>query len=117
MTHYDYIVIDAGSAGSVVANRLTEDHGTTVLLLEAGNPDTKPEIQIPAECFTLLGSEVDWGYFPPGTQTPPHRHTRYFEQLYVLEGEFTVWVGKNKVVLGAGESDRPSSTIWADSFS
>lgn len=44
------------------------------------------------------------GYFPPGTQTPPHRHTRYSEQLYVLEGEFTVWVGKNKVVLGAGES-------------
>ncbi|GAA6614736.1 cupin domain-containing protein [Scytonema sp. NUACC26] len=44
------------------------------------------------------------GYFPPGTQTPPHRHTRYSEQLYVLEGEFTVWVGKNKVVLKAGES-------------
>lgn len=44
------------------------------------------------------------GYFPPGSQTPPHRHTRYSEQLYVLEGEFTVWVGKNKVVLKAGES-------------
>jgi quercetin dioxygenase-like cupin family protein len=42
------------------------------------------------------------GYFPPGSQTPPHRHTRYSEQLYVLEGEFTVWVGKNKVVLKAG---------------
>ncbi len=44
------------------------------------------------------------GYFPAGAQTPPHRHTRYSEQLYVLEGEFTVWVGKNKVVLGPGES-------------
>ncbi|MDF5719687.1 MAG: cupin domain-containing protein [Rhizonema sp. PD37] len=44
------------------------------------------------------------GYFPPGTQTPPHRHTRYSEQLYVLEGEFTVWLGENKVVLGTGES-------------
>ncbi|PSB24428.1 cupin domain-containing protein [Stenomitos frigidus] len=44
------------------------------------------------------------GYFPPGTQTPPHRHTRYSEQLYVLEGEFTVWAGKNKLVLEAGES-------------
>ncbi|MBV8887437.1 MAG: GMC family oxidoreductase N-terminal domain-containing protein [Chroococcidiopsidaceae cyanobacterium CP_BM_RX_35] len=63
MTHYDYIVIGAGSAGCVVANRLTEDDDTTVLLLEAGNPDSKPEIQIPADCFTLLGSEVDWGYF------------------------------------------------------
>jgi quercetin dioxygenase-like cupin family protein len=44
------------------------------------------------------------GYFPPGSQTPPHRHTRYSEQLYVLEGEFTVWTGENKVVLNAGES-------------
>ncbi|OKH45245.1 choline dehydrogenase [Calothrix sp. HK-06] len=63
MTHYDYIVIGAGSAGCVVANRLTEDSNTTVLLLEAGNPDTKPEIQIPAECLSLLGSDVDWSYF------------------------------------------------------
>jgi quercetin dioxygenase-like cupin family protein len=44
------------------------------------------------------------GYFPPGTQTPLHRHTRYSEQLYVLEGEFTVWAGENKVVLRPGES-------------
>jgi choline dehydrogenase len=63
MTNYDYIVIGAGSAGCVIANRLTEDSETTVLLLEAGNPDTKPEIQIPLECTNLLGSEVDWGYF------------------------------------------------------
>jgi choline dehydrogenase len=63
MTQYDYIVIGAGSAGCVVANRLTEDDKTTVLLLEAGNPATKPEIQIPVECTNLLGSEVDWGYF------------------------------------------------------
>jgi choline dehydrogenase len=63
MTHYDYIVIGAGSAGCVVANRLTKDPETTVLLLEAGNPDTKPEIHIPAECINLLGTDVDWGYF------------------------------------------------------
>lgn len=63
MTHYDYIVIGAGSAGCVVANRLTEGNDTTVLLLEAGSPDTKPEIHIPGECLSLLGSEVDWGYF------------------------------------------------------
>jgi choline dehydrogenase len=62
-TNYDYIAIGAGSAGCVVANRLTEDSQTTVLLLEAGNPDTKPEIYIPSECLSLLGSEVDWGYF------------------------------------------------------
>ena len=60
MTHYDYIVIGAGSAGCVLANRLTEDSDTTVLLLEAGNPDTKPEIQSPSATLSLLGSEVDW---------------------------------------------------------
>ncbi|MEG4396697.1 GMC family oxidoreductase N-terminal domain-containing protein [Microcoleus sp. BROC3] len=63
MTHYDYIVIGAGSAGCVVANRLTQDSDTTVLLLEAGNPDTKPEIHIPAQCLSLQGSSVDWSYF------------------------------------------------------
>ena len=63
VSNYNYIIIGAGSAGCVVANRLTEDRDTTVLLLEAGNPDTKPEIQIPADCTKLLGSEVDWGYF------------------------------------------------------
>jgi choline dehydrogenase len=62
MTQFDYVVIGAGSAGCVVANRLTEDRQTTVLLLEAGNPDTKPEIKIPLECTKLVGSDVDWGY-------------------------------------------------------
>ena len=55
---------------------------------------------------TTTGGQYDLieGYFPPGTQTPLHRHTRYSEQLYVLSGEFTVWAGENKVVLGPGES-------------
>ncbi|WP_199317108.1 hypothetical protein [Chroococcidiopsis sp [FACHB-1243]] len=41
---------------------------------------------------TTTGGQYDLieGYFPPGSQTPPHRHTRYLEQLYVLEGEFTI---------------------------
>jgi uncharacterized RmlC-like cupin family protein len=37
-------------------------------------------------------------------QTPLHRHTRYSEHLYVLEGEFTVWAGEKKAVLTAGEN-------------
>lgn len=43
-------------------------------------------------------------YFPPGTQTPLHRHTGYSEHLYILEGELTIWAGENKAVLSTGES-------------
>nr|MDZ8003370.1 cupin domain-containing protein [Nostoc sp. DedSLP05]MDZ8100884.1 cupin domain-containing protein [Nostoc sp. DedSLP01] len=55
---------------------------------------------------TMTGGQYDLieGYFPPGTQTLLHRHTRYSEQLYVLEGEFTIWAGEQKVVLTTGES-------------
>ncbi|MEH1887711.1 GMC family oxidoreductase [Nostoc sp.] len=63
MTHYDYIVIGAGSAGCVVANRLTEDPETTVLLLEAGNPASQPGIQTPSAWTSLLGTDVDWAYW------------------------------------------------------
>jgi quercetin dioxygenase-like cupin family protein len=43
------------------------------------------------------------GWFAPGTQTPPHRHAAYSEQLYVLEGEFTVWLGGREAVLRPGD--------------
>ncbi len=43
-------------------------------------------------------------YSLPGSQTPLHRHTRYSQLLYVLEGEFTVFAGENKVVLSAGDN-------------
>jgi carboxymethylenebutenolidase len=43
------------------------------------------------------------GWFPSGTQIPPHRHRRYSEQIYVELGEFTVWAGKRKTVLRRGD--------------
>jgi quercetin dioxygenase-like cupin family protein len=43
------------------------------------------------------------GHAPPGFQTPLHRHTRYAEQFYVLQGEFTVWAGERKAVLHPGD--------------
>jgi choline dehydrogenase len=78
---YDYIVIGAGSAGCVIANRLSQNSDTTVLLLEAGNPDTKPEIQIPAKASSLYGSEVDWGYL---TEPEPYLNHR---QMYLARGK------------------------------
>lgn len=59
---YHYIIVGAGSAGCVLANRLTEDPATTVLLLEAGETDNALEISIPLASSWLLRSPFDWAY-------------------------------------------------------
>jgi choline dehydrogenase-like flavoprotein len=60
---YDYIVIGAGSAGCVLANRLTEDGAARVLLLEAGGRDSHPYIHIPLGLGRMHASRMfDWGY-------------------------------------------------------
>ena len=66
---FDYIIIGAGSAGCVLANRLSENTANNVLLLEAGGPDTKMEIGIPAAYGNLNRSEVDWAFY-----TEPQKH-------------------------------------------
>jgi choline dehydrogenase len=59
---FDVIIAGAGSAGCVLANRLSEDPATRVLLLEAGPRDRKLEIAIPAAFSKLFGTKVDWGF-------------------------------------------------------
>jgi choline dehydrogenase len=59
---YDYVIVGAGSAGCVLAARLTENPDTRVLLLEAGPPDDADEIHIPAAQNLLLQSTYDWNY-------------------------------------------------------
>ncbi len=60
---FDYIVVGAGSAGCVLANRLSEDPGTRVLLLEAGGEDRNPWIHIPVGYFkTMHDPALDWCY-------------------------------------------------------
>ncbi len=59
---YDYVIVGAGSAGCVLANRLSVDPDTEVLLLEAGEPDRSHAIHIPLFWRQLPQSEVDWGY-------------------------------------------------------
>jgi choline dehydrogenase len=57
---YDYIVVGAGSAGCVLAARLSEDPDVEVLLIEAGPPDTLDNIHIPLGVASLTRSAVDW---------------------------------------------------------
>lgn len=59
---YDYVIVGAGSAGCVLAARLSENPAVTVLLLEAGPPDTADQIHIPAALNLLFGSTYDWGF-------------------------------------------------------
>ena len=59
----DYVIVGAGSAGCVLANRLTENPNTHVLLLEAGGKDTNPYIHIPAGYIKLLDHpKLTWGF-------------------------------------------------------
>jgi choline dehydrogenase len=60
---YDYVIVGAGSAGCVLASRLSEDPEINVLLLEAGPPDTSNFIHIPAAVSVLFRSENDWDFW------------------------------------------------------
>ena len=89
---YDYIVVGGGSAGCVVASRLSEDPNVTVLLLEAGEMDTMMEIHVPLAYVDLQLSSVDWA-----EQTVPQKHA-----CRGLEGRRARWpMGK---VLGGSSS-------------
>ncbi|MGX6447701.1 GMC family oxidoreductase [Patulibacter sp. S7RM1-6] len=58
----DYVIVGAGSAGCVLANRLTEDPGTTVLLLEAGGSDRSLNVRIPLAFPKQFHTKRDWDY-------------------------------------------------------
>ncbi len=86
---HDYIIVGAGSAGCVLANRLSEDAQTTVLLLEAGESDRSPLIRIPATASLLYKSSFDWAF---ETEPQPYLNDRrmYFGRGKGLGGSSTI---------------------------
>jgi choline dehydrogenase len=78
---YDYVIVGAGSAGCVLANRLSEDPSTRVLLLEAGGRDRSLKIKIPAAFPEQFHTKLDWDF---ATEPEPHVDGR---SLYIPRGK------------------------------
>jgi choline dehydrogenase-like flavoprotein len=78
---HDYVIVGAGSAGCVLANRLSEDPDTTVLLIEAGGRDRHPNIKIPAAFAKQFRTKLDWDF---STEPEPHCDGR---SLYMPRGK------------------------------
>jgi choline dehydrogenase-like flavoprotein len=78
---YDYVIVGAGSAGCVLAARLSEDPDVKVLLIEAGPPDGIDNIHVPVAFGQLFRTQVDWDY---STVLEPHVNRR---RIYIPRGK------------------------------
>jgi choline dehydrogenase len=78
---YDYVIVGAGSAGCVLANRLSEDPSVSVLLLEAGGKDRSLKIKIPAAFPQQFHTKLDWDF---ATEPEPYVDER---SLYIPRGK------------------------------
>lgn len=85
---FDYIIVGAGSTGCVIAHRLSANRSIRVLLLEAGGPDTNPNIHTINTVVSLWGTEIDWQFF---TEPQPGLNNR---RINLIQGK----------VLGGGSS-------------
>ena len=87
---YDYIVVGAGTAGCVLASRLSERADNSVLLIEAGGTDLRPDVMVPGAASRLHRSSADWGYY-----TTPQKAL----------GDRKIYVPRGKVLGGSGSTN------------
>jgi choline dehydrogenase len=86
---YDYVIVGAGSAGCVLAARLTEDPDVSVLLIEAGPPDANDNIHVPVAFSQLFRTQVDWDY-STALETFADRRRIYLPRGKVLGGSSSI---------------------------
>lgn len=86
---FDYVIVGAGAAGSVLAARLSEDGRTTVALLEAGPSERHPYVRIPAAYPRLFQGPRDWAYFTEPQEALGGRHV-YWPRGKVLGGSSSI---------------------------
>ena len=91
MAEYDYVIIGAGSAGCVLANRLSADPGVSVCVIEAGKKDTSLMVRMPAGVGELIGQAgpENWGFW-----TEPQQHLEQ-RKLYWPRGKG--WGGSSSI--------------------
>jgi choline dehydrogenase len=96
----DYVIVGAGSAGCVLASRLSEDPEVEVVLLEAGGPDSAPELRIPAAFPVVFKSSLDWDLL--GEQEPGLGNRRlYLPRGRVIGGSGSI----NAMIYVRGQRD------------
>src|SRR5262245_3102972 len=84
---FDYVIVGAGSAGCVLAARLSKDPNVRVALVEAGGPDDAPEIWMPAAFPQLFKTKYDWDF---ASEPEPRLRERriYLPRGRTLGGQF-----------------------------
>ena len=107
MKKIDYLIIGAGSAGCVLANRLSENPSINVLVLEAGGPDNDINVHVPGGYTKIFKTKRDWGFW-----TEPQEHVLN-RKIYLPRGKMLGGCSSNNA-LAYVRGNRADYDGWAD---